>query len=94
MARMLILHVTSPVQMCKLAPPSPEPGEAHGSSQERGLLYTPQLQSVRDRVRYIERAHSRSALSCRPDPAMPLQGQYAGAVCSSRALPVLALLIR
>ena len=33
--------------------------EALGSPQERGLLYEPELQSVADRVRYIERAHSR-----------------------------------
>ena len=34
---------------------------AEGSSQERGLLYKPELQSVADRVRYIERASSRYA---------------------------------
>lgn len=34
---------------------------AVGSPQERGLLYKPELQSVADRVRYIERASSRYA---------------------------------
>ena len=33
--------------------------EALGSPQEPGLLYKPELQSVADRVRYIERANSR-----------------------------------
>lgn len=58
-ADVLSLLLKSPAQTSKASPRSPEPGEAAGSPQERGLLYKPQLQSVRDRVRYIERAHSR-----------------------------------
>ena len=35
------------------------PMTALGSPHERSLLYKPEMQSVADRVRYIERTHSR-----------------------------------
>ncbi len=49
------------LQQCKQSGQLGLGAGALGSPQERGLLYKPELQSVADRVRYIERACSRYA---------------------------------
>ena len=50
---------------------SQPPTNGVGSPHERGLLYKPELHSVADRVRYIERAHSRWA-NLRPHEGLPV----------------------